>query len=189
MSKKNGGQATEGGKEVARWNATLHGRGRRGRPGARTVSICLLELMSIKRRLSGLEKAASETAESEPPWSPPEVYARLHREAQAEIGQALEGGEEPLFWIDDAGSIRAVDDDSLVRHLGDYVRAGDRKMRRLEREIAEDRASMTLEEIQQANAEDKELRAALSKLSLDEAIAFLEAEISILEAEEPGGGG
>ncbi len=44
MSKKNGGQATEGGKEVARWNATLHGRGHRGRPGATTVSICLLEL-------------------------------------------------------------------------------------------------------------------------------------------------
>ena len=150
--------------------------------------------MSIKRRLSGLEKAASETAESEPLWSPPEVYARLHRGAQAEIGQALEGGEEPLFWIDDAGSIRAVDDDSLVRHLGDYVRAGDRKMRRLEREIAEDRASMTLEEIQQANAEDKELRAALSKLSLDEAIAFLGAEIAqtnaqIAEEEAEGEGG
>ena len=32
MSKKNGGPTTERGKEVARWNATLHGRGRRRRP-------------------------------------------------------------------------------------------------------------------------------------------------------------
>ncbi len=143
--------------------------------------------MSLRSRLKQLE-AKTPDQRPEPPWSPPEVYAGLREDARDKIERDLKIGQEPLFWIDDAGIIRAVDDGSFVRHLGDYVRAGDREMRRLERKIAEDRASMTLEEIQQADAEDKELCAALSKLSLDEAIAFLEAEIALLEAEAGGEG-
>jgi DNA-binding FrmR family transcriptional regulator len=135
--------------------------------------------MSIKVRLKKLEKTAGEAAGPEPPWSPPEVYDRLREDAQDQIARDLKIGEEPLYWIDDAGIIRAADDGSFVRHLGDYIQAIDREMRRLGREIVEDRASMTLEEIQQAGAEDKEQREALSKLSLDEAIAFLGAEIAL----------
>ncbi len=144
--------------------------------------------MSLRRRLRMLETKTPDQR-PEPPWSPPEVYAGLREDARDKIERDLKIGQEPLFWIDDAGIIRATDDGSFVRHLGDYVRAGDREMRRLERKIAEDRASLTLEEIQQADAEDKELCAALSKLSLDEAIAFLEAEIALLEAEAGGEGG
>ncbi len=143
--------------------------------------------MTLRSRLKQLE-AKTPDQRPEPPWSPPEVYAGLREDARDKIERDLKIGQEPLFWIDDAGIIRAVDDGSFVRHLGDYVRAGDREMRRLERKIVEDRASMTLEEIQQADAEDKELCAALSKLSLDEAIAFLEAEIALIEAEEGEGG-
>ena len=143
--------------------------------------------MSLRSRLKQLE-AKTPDQRPEPPWSPPEIYAGLREDARDKIARDLKTRQEPLFWIDDAGIIRATDDGSFVRHLGDYVRAGDREMRRLERKIAEDRASLTLEEIQQADAEDKELCAALSKLSLDEAIAFLEAEIALIEAEEGEGG-
>ena len=111
--------------------------------------------MSLRSRLKQLE-AKTPDQRPEPPWSPPEVYASLRREAQAEIGQALEGGQEPLFWIDDAGIIRAVDDGSFVRHLGDYVRAGDRNIKRLEAEIAEAEAGMTLEALARSRAELEE---------------------------------
>jgi hypothetical protein len=139
--------------------------------------------MSIKRRLSGLEKAAGEAAEPKPPWSPPEGYASLRREVQDEIARDLKIGEEPLFWIDGDGVICATDDDSFVRHLGDYIRAGDREIKWLEREITEAEATMTPEETRLAYAERKETLAALSKLSIDEGIAFLKAEIGELEAE------
>jgi hypothetical protein len=102
--------------------------------------------MPIKSRLKSLEKASVRAAESEPPWSPPEVYARLRREAQAKIDSDLVIGEEPLYWIDDAGIIRASDNDSFVRHLGDYIQAIDREIRRLDREIAAEEAEIAADE-------------------------------------------
>ncbi len=143
--------------------------------------------------MSGLEKAASEAAEPGPPGETTAVYARLREDARARIRRDLEIGEKPLFWIDDAGIIRATDDGSFVRHLGDFVQAIDRKMRRLEHEIAEDRANMSPEEIRRADAKDKASLAVLSNLSIDEGIAFLNAEIAQIiaqiaadEAEEEG---
>ncbi len=75
------------------------------------------------------------------------------------------------------------------------VRATDEEMRKLEREIAEARASMSPEEIQRADAEYRKSCDALLKLPFVEAIALLEAEIAELEAEiveaeaqEEGGG-
>jgi|SRR5829696_40836 len=88
--------------------------------------------MSIRKRVASLEH---KIANAEPPWSPPEVYARLRREAQAEIELAHEDGEEPRYWIDAEGIIHAADDDSIVRHRGDYMRALDREISRLDREI------------------------------------------------------
>ncbi len=149
--------------------------------------------MSIKRRLSGLEKVASEAAEPEPPWPPPEVYDRLREDAQDSIDSDLAIGEEPLYWIDDEGRIRASDDDSFVRHEGDYIRAIDREIARLRREIAEEEASMTPEELARKRARQKEDDARLAGLSLDEHIEAVEAEIAALnaalKAEEGGGGG
>ncbi len=144
--------------------------------------------MSIKVRLKKLEKTAGEAAGTEPPWSPPEVYARLRREAQAKIDSDLAIGEEPLYWIDDAGIIRASDDGSFVRHLGDYIQAIDREMRMLDREIDEEQAHMSPEEIRRAGAEHEEYWASLDGLSLDEKIQALEAEIAMIEAEEEGEG-
>lgn len=151
--------------------------------------------MSIKRRLSGLEKAAGEAAEPEPPWSPPEFYAKLREDARDEIEWALRIGEEPLFWIDGEGAIRAADDNSFVRHLGGYIRAGDREIKRLEREIAEAEAAMTPEELARSRAWQEESEARRAGLSLDEKIRVLKAEIAeeveaeIAEAESQEVGG
>jgi len=142
--------------------------------------------MSLRRRLKLLE-AKMPDQRPEPPWSPPEVYAGLREDARDKIERDLKIGQEPLFWIDDAGIIRAVDDGSFVRHLGDYVRAGDRNIKRLTAEIAEAEAGMTPAELTRSRAELEEFDASLDGLSLDEKIEALEAEISILEAEEGEG--
>ncbi len=103
--------------------------------------------MSVKSRLKSLEKAAVRAAlKNEPPWASPEVYARLREDAQARIDSDLAIEGESLYWIDDAGIIRASDDGSFVRHLGEYIQAIDREIARLGREIAEDEAHMTPEE-------------------------------------------
>jgi hypothetical protein len=141
---------------------------------------------TLKSRLKLLE-AKTPDQRPEPPWSPPEVYAGLRREAQAEIERDLKIEKEPLFWIDDAGIIRATDDGSFVRHMGDYVRAGDRSISRLTAEIAEAEVGMTPAELTRSRAELEEFDKSLDGLSLDEKIRVLKAEISILEAEEPGG--
>jgi len=145
--------------------------------------------MPTKSRLKSLEKAVIEAAEPEPPWASPKVYKRLREDARDDIERALEIGKEPLFWIDDGGVIRAVDDDSFVRHLGDYVRAGDRKIESLEREITEAEAAMTPEELAQQRAWDEEFDARTNRLSLDGKIEALEAEIAALNAEEAEGEG
>ena len=88
--------------------------------------------MSIRKRLASLEH---KVVTPEPPWSPPEVYARLRREARAEIELAREDGEEPRYWIDAEGIIHAADDDRVVRHYGDYLATIDREISRLNREI------------------------------------------------------
>ena len=144
--------------------------------------------MSLRSRLKQLE-AKTPDQRPEPPWSPPEVYAGLREDARDKIERDLKIGQEPLFWIDDAGIIRAVDDGSFVRHLGDYVRAGDRNIKRLTAEIAEAEAGMTPAELTRSRAELEEFDASLVGLSLDQKIEALEAEISILEAEEGKGGG
>jgi len=144
--------------------------------------------MSLRSRLRQLE-AKTPDQRPEPPWSPPEVYAGLREDARDNIERDLKIGQEPLFWIDDAGIIRAVDDGSFVRHLGDYVRAGDRNIKRLTAEIAEAEAGMMPAELTRALAELEEFDATLVGLSLDQKIEALEAEISILEAEEGKGGG
>ncbi len=138
--------------------------------------------------MSGLEKAASEAAEPGPPGETTAVYARLREDARARIRRDLEIGEKPLFWIDDAGIIRAVDDGSFVRHMGDYVRAGDRNIKRLTAEIAEAEAGMTPAELTRSRAELEEFDASLVGLSLDQKIEALEAEIALLEAESGGEG-
>ena len=143
--------------------------------------------MSLRRRLRMLETKTPDQR-PEPPWSPPEVYAGLREDARDKIERDLKIGQEPLFWIDDAGIIRAVDDGSFVRHLGDYVRAGDRNIKRLTAEIAEAEAGLSLEALARSRAELEEFDASLDGLELDQKIEVLKAEISILEAEEPGGG-
>ncbi len=142
--------------------------------------------MTLGSRLKLLESKTPDQR-PEPPWSPPEVYAGLREDARDKIERDLKIGQEPLFWIDDAGIIRAVDDGSFVRHMGDYVRAGDRNIKRLTAEIAQAEAGMTPEELARNRAELEEFDARTDRLSLDEKIEVLEAEISILEAEEPGG--
>ncbi len=144
--------------------------------------------MTLRSRLKQLE-AKTPDQRPEPPWSPPEVYAGLREDARDKIERDLKIGQEPLFWIDDAGIIRAVDDGSFVRHMGDYVRAGDRNIKRLTAEIAQAEAGMTPEELARNRAELEEFDARTDRLSLDEKIEALEAEISILEAEEGEGGG
>ncbi len=144
--------------------------------------------MTLRSRLKQLE-AKTPDQRPEPPWSPPEVYAGLREDARDNIERDLKIGKEPLFWIDDAGIIRAVDDGSFVRHMGDYVRAGDRNIKRLTAEIAEAESGLSLEALARSRAEFEEFDATLVGLSLDEKIEALEAEISILEAEEGEGGG
>ncbi len=141
--------------------------------------------MSLRRRLKLLE-AKTPDQRPEPPWSPPEVYAGLREDARDKIERDLKIGQEPLFWIDEAGIIRAVDDGSFVRHMGDYVRAGDREMKRLTAEIAEAEAGMTPEELARNRAELEEFDARTDRLSLDEKIEAVEAEIALLEAEAGG---
>ncbi len=142
--------------------------------------------MSLRSRLKQLE-AKTPDQRPEPPWSPPEVYAGLREDARDKIERDLKIGQEPLFWIDDAGIIRAVDDGSFVRHMGDYVRAGDRNIKRLTAEIAEAEAGMTPEELARNRAEFEEFDARTDRLSLDEKIEAVEAEIALLEAEAGGG--
>jgi hypothetical protein len=144
--------------------------------------------MTLRSRLRQLE-AKTPDQRPEPPWSPPEVYAGLREDARDKIERDLKIGQEPLFWIDDAGIIRAVDDGSFVRHMGDYVRAGDRNIKRLTAEIAEAEAGMTPAELTRSRAELAEFDKSLDGLELAQKIEALEAEISILEAEEPGGVG
>jgi hypothetical protein len=145
--------------------------------------------MTLRSRLKLLE-AKTPDQRPEPPWSPPEVYARLREDAREEIERDSEIGVEPLFWIDDAGIIRATDDGSFVRHLGDYVRAGDRNIKRLEAEIAEAEVNMTPEELLALErSRREELDARLAGLSLDGKIEALEAEIAALNAEEAEGEG
>jgi hypothetical protein len=144
--------------------------------------------MTLRSRLKQLE-AKTPDQRPEPPWSPPEVYAGLREDARDKIERDLKIGQEPLFCIDEAGIIRAVDDGSFVRHMGDYVRAGDRNIKRLTAEIAEAEAGLSLEELARNRAELEEFDARTDRLSLDEKIEALEAEISILEAEEGEGGG
>src|SRR4051794_25793959 len=101
--------------------------------------------MSIKRRLGKIEKAASEAGKPKGPWSSPEVYARLREKVQAEIERDLQRGRKSRCWIDDDGFIRATDDDSFVRHRGEYMQTLDREIARLERETDEARANMNPE--------------------------------------------
>jgi predicted nucleic acid-binding Zn-ribbon protein len=72
--------------------------------------------------------------------------------------------------------------------LATEVREIDRTIKRLEAEIAEAEAGMTPAELARKRAEFEEFDATLVGLSLDEKIEALEAEISILEAEEGEGG-
>jgi hypothetical protein len=88
--------------------------------------------VSIRKCLATLEH---EVSNPEPPWSPPEVYARLRREARAEIELAREDGEEPRYWIDAEGIVHTADDDRIVRHYGDYLATIHREISRLRREI------------------------------------------------------
>ncbi len=141
--------------------------------------------MTLRSRLKQLE-AKTPDQRPEPPWSPPEVYAGLREDARDNIERDLKIGKEPLFWIDDAGIIRASDDGSFVRHMGDYVRAGDRNIKRLTAEIAEAEAGMTPEELARNRAELEEFDARTDRLSLDEKIEALKAEIALLEAEAGG---
>jgi prefoldin subunit 5 len=73
--------------------------------------------------------------------------------------------------------------------LATEVREIDRNIKKLTAEIAEAQAGMTPEELARSRAELEEFDATLVGLSLDEKIEALEAEISILEAEEGEGGG
>jgi len=78
-----------------------------------------------------------------------------------------------------------------MRHLGDYIRAVDPKIARLEREIAEERANMSPEEVSRSRAEVEESLAGLDGLPLDEKIRELRAQIAeeaveIVEAEGRG---
>jgi len=143
--------------------------------------------MTLRSRLKQLE-AKTPDQRPERPWSPPEVYAGLREDARDKIERDLKIGQEPLFWIDDAGIIRAVDDGSFVRHMGDYVRAGDRNIKRLTAEIAEAEAGLSLEALARSRAELEEFDATLVGLSLDEKIEVLKAEIALIEAESGGEG-
>jgi hypothetical protein len=137
--------------------------------------------------LSRLEKAAGEAAEPGPPGETTAVYDRLREDARARIGRDLEIGEKPLYWIDGKGAIHATDDDSFVRHEGDYERAIDRDIARLECEIDKERANMSAEELAQHRAWKEEDDARLAHLSLDEKIEALKAEIAALAVGEGEG--
>jgi DNA repair exonuclease SbcCD ATPase subunit len=71
--------------------------------------------------------------------------------------------------------------------LATEVREIDRTIKRLEAEIAEAEAVLPLEALARSRAEFEEFDATLDGLELDQKIEALKAEISILEAEEPGG--
>jgi hypothetical protein len=143
--------------------------------------------MSVKSRLKSLEKTAREAAAPKWPWASPEVYARLREEVRSEIESDLAIGRESLYWIDDEDNIRAADDGSFVRHLGNYVQAIDREIARLDREIAEEEARMTPEEVAHSRAEFEESYASMDGLTLDEKIGVLEADIALLKAERERG--
>ena len=68
------------------------------------------------------------------------------------------------------------------RGLAQEIREIDANIRELEAEIAEIEATMPPEEVERRRAEDRAFMASLEGLSLDEAIAGLEAEIAAEEA-------
>ncbi len=159
--------------------------------------------MSLKRRLKRLQDAQDD-AEREPPWSPPETYARIRDDAREDIARAQAEGVEPLYWIDAAGIIRATSDGRPVRHGSDYGAVLDERIRELDAEIAEIEARMTPQELAESRREqakrDADFEARAAGLGLDEKIALLgadiardaaeiarlDAEIAAREAEEPG---
>lgn len=91
--------------------------------------------MSIKRRLEDLERRG--VGEEGRPRSPDDVYDRIRREAAESIAESLREGEEPLYRIAENGDALAADDGEAVNHYGDFVQVLDRRIARLDAEIAE----------------------------------------------------
>lgn len=90
----------------------------------------------IRRRLEDLERRGA--GEERQPRSPEHVYDRIRREARESIEESLRGGEEPLYRIAENGDVLAADElGEAVNHYGDFVRVLDRRIARLNREIAE----------------------------------------------------
>ncbi len=77
-----------------------------------------------------------EPADPRRPRSPEHVLDRIRREAAESIEESLRKGEEPLYRIKDNGDVETADGRS-VDHYGDYIRALDERIGKLDREIAE----------------------------------------------------
>jgi flagellar biosynthesis chaperone FliJ len=88
----------------------------------------------IERRLERLERL--EPADPRRPRSPEHVLDRIRREAAESIEESLRKGEEPLYRIKDNGDVETADGRS-VDHYGDYIRALDERIGKLDREITE----------------------------------------------------
>jgi len=103
--------------------------------------------VSLKRRLGRLQNGAR-AAGREPPWSPPETYARIRDDAREDIARAEAGGDEPLYRIGGDGVVCATSDGRPVRHRGDYVAVLDERIRELDARAAEHAAEVAaLEEL------------------------------------------
>jgi hypothetical protein len=78
---------------------------------------------------------------------------------------------------------------AVAEHEGDYVRAIDRVIERLEREIAEDEATITPEELARGRSWHEELDAGWPGSLWTRRSRSWESKTPVLEAEEEGGGG
>jgi hypothetical protein len=99
--------------------------------------------MSVRKRLERLEQR--DPGEARRPRSPEHVYERIRKEARESIEESLQEGDEPLYRIADNGDVETAHG-RPVDHYGDFHRALDERIDKLNREIAELEAQETEEE-------------------------------------------
>jgi hypothetical protein len=99
----------------------------------------------MQRRLKSLEASS---VSQERPRSPEHVYERIRQEAKESIRESLREGNEPLYRIAENGDVETADG-RPIDHYGDFIRALDEYIAKLNSEIVELEAQETEEETEE----------------------------------------
>ena len=91
-------------------------------------------MSGIKRRLTELERRKEDALGSGKGFAKnyPNLVAQVRAEAEVKIAM----GDEPDFYVDEAGLVRAASDGRVIHHVGEWLSVADEIAKQIDREIA-----------------------------------------------------